>query len=41
MRCPYCGKIITEKEKKKHKCFIEEEAERDIKPIKWKPGARE
>jgi hypothetical protein len=38
MRCPYCGKIITEEEKKTHSCFIRAEAERDMKPVKWKPG---
>jgi len=36
MRCPHCGRIITDK--KRHKCFIQEDAERQIKPLKWKLG---
>jgi len=38
MKCPYCGKII--KSKKDHECFIRREAERDIKPLKWRPDIK-
>jgi hypothetical protein len=40
MRCPYCGKEITEEEKKTHGCFLRRDAERDVKPMKWKPDVR-
>jgi len=39
MKCPYCGRII--KDKRHHECFIRKEAEKEIRPVKWKPCARE
>ena len=35
MRCPRCGRII----KGRHSCF-RKDAEKDIKPVKWRPAIR-